>query len=139
MATITGKSALSPNQQRALAALISQPTVPLAAAEAKVGLRTLYRWLSEDEAFKTEYLKLRRGIVDHVVLQLQKGMNNAVNCLLSVMNDPEAPVMARVTASKEILGYGFRELEVEILEQKLRSLEEAYATAPFNGHRQPNS
>jgi hypothetical protein len=135
MAVNTEKSSLSVNQQRALAALISQPTVPLAAAEAKIGLRTLYRWLAEDEAFKAEYLKLRREIVDHVVLQLQKGMNNAVNCLLSVMNDPEAPVMARVAAAKEILGYGFRELEVEILEQKLKALEGANENVSSNGHR----
>jgi hypothetical protein len=126
---------LSLKQQKALAGLVSQPTLLLAAAQAGVGHRTLCRWLAEDEAFQNEYRKLRSEIVNNVTLQLQKSMNNAVNCLLSVINDPEESSAARVAAAKEILALGYREFEVEILEQKLKALEETYAHASANGYR----
>jgi hypothetical protein len=45
------KPSLSRKQEKALTALLSQPTVAIAAAEVKVGQRTLYRWLAEDDAF----------------------------------------------------------------------------------------
>jgi ribosomal protein S3 len=129
---------LSAKKEKALAALIAQPTLPLAAAQAGVGHRTLCRWLAEDEAFQNEYLKLHQEIVNNVTLQLQKSMNNAVNCLLSVINDPEESSTVRVAAAKEILALGYREFEVEILEQKLKALEGAHENVGFNGHRQEN-
>ena len=43
---------LSARQQRAIAALLECRSVAEAAASAKVGERTLYRWIAEDQAFK---------------------------------------------------------------------------------------
>ena len=115
MAGKKGISTLSNKQQAALAALVSQPTITLAAAKAKIGERTLYRWMAEDAAFKTEYLKLRRGVVNNAVFQLQKACNDAVATLSGIMVDSTAPTSARVTAAKEVLERSLKFLELEDL------------------------
>jgi hypothetical protein len=75
----------------------------------------------------SEYLRLRKEIVNNAVFQLQKATNNAVNCLTSVMNDPEAPASARVRAAQAVLEQAFRALELEMLEERVLALEQAYA------------
>jgi ribosomal protein S7 len=66
------------------------------------------------------------------VFQLQKATNNAVNSLISVMNDPEAPASARVRAATAVLEQALRALETEGLEERIAVLEQAY------GSRGPN-
>ncbi len=51
--------ALTPPQERAIIALLNEQTVGRAAAAAKVGQRTLYRWLREPE-FSRAYRQARR-------------------------------------------------------------------------------
>src|SRR5919106_574756 len=102
---------LSGNQVRALSALLSQPTLALVAAQVGVTERTLYRWLAEDDTFKAEYLKLRREVLSNAVFQLQKASNNAVNTLISVMNDSESPASARVAAAVKVLELSFKSIE----------------------------
>jgi hypothetical protein len=114
---------LSHKQELALAALVAQPTLGLAAAQVKMSERTLYRWLHDDPDFKAEYLKLRREIVNNAVFQLQKSCNNAVNCLQSVINDPDAPASARVSAACRILEMSLDAIKVEAIEERLESLE----------------
>jgi hypothetical protein len=116
-------SDLTTKQAKALAALISQPTLGLAATHAGVTERTLYRWLAEDAAFKAEYLRLRREIVASATFALQKASNNAVNALVSVMNDPEAPASSRVQAAKVVLEMSLKALEVDDLEARIAALE----------------
>jgi NAD(P)-dependent dehydrogenase (short-subunit alcohol dehydrogenase family) len=50
----------------------------LAAGQSGVSERTLYRWLSENEAFRAEYRALRRETVNNATYQLQKARINAV-------------------------------------------------------------
>jgi hypothetical protein len=121
------KNLTTHTQNKALAALVQQPTIHLAAAEAGITPRTLYRWIATDEAFKAEHLKLRREVVNNAVFQLQKATNNTVNCLTSVMNDPEAAASARVRAAEVVLTQAFRALEIEALEERLERLEAAVA------------
>jgi hypothetical protein len=136
MAEKQGKSSISKKQEAALAALLVQPTIALAAAQAKIGQRTLCRWMVEDEAFKAEYLKLRQEIVRNAVFQLQKATSNAVNCLTSVMNDPEAPASARVRAAQAVLEQALKALEIEAVEERLSALEQTFAQQSIrtNGH-----
>src|ERR687891_308479 len=112
------EKSLTKNQDRALAALMSLPTLGLAAAQVGITERTLHRWINEDNLFKSEYLKLRREIVGNAVLQLQKASNNAVNCLISVVNDLDNPASARVTAAVKILELSFRGIEINDLDQR---------------------
>jgi hypothetical protein len=131
------KSSLSKRQQAALAGLLCQPTIALAAGQAGVGEASIYRWMSEDERFKSEYLKLRQEVVRNAVFQLQKSTNNAVNCLTSVMNDPESPASARVRAAVAVLEQAMKALEIESLEERIARLERLYEqqSVVTNGHR----
>ena len=129
------KSSLSRKQERALAALLTQPTVGLACAEAQIGATTMYRWLNEDKAFKAEYLKLRQEIVNNAGHQIQKSMNNAVNATLSLLNDPEVPASVRLSAARTILEFGYKALEMESVEERLEALERVVSErTKSNGH-----
>jgi hypothetical protein len=135
--TNQAQTVLSRKQQKALSALVAQPTLALAAAQVGVTPRTLYRWLAENEAFRTEYWRLQREIVNNATYQLVKASNNAVNCLISVMNDAEAPPAARVAAAKLVLEMAFRSIEMDELEVRIAKLEEQIAklgiSDPKNG------
>jgi len=124
MAVNEGKSSLSVPQQRALAALMATPSIAQAAVAAKVGKRTLYRWLSEDEVFQSEFQKLKREITVDGLLQLQKAVTGAVSCLVEVMTDAvDSPASARVAAAREIVQQALRVMEAEMLEQRILELE----------------
>jgi hypothetical protein len=124
---------LTPRQEKALAALITQPTVALAAAQAGVGERSIVRWMGEDAVFKSEYLKLRREIINHAVFQMHKSANNAVNTLISVMNDPEASASARVAAAVKVLELSFKAIETDDLEVRITTLEQDRADRNLRG------
>jgi hypothetical protein len=124
---------LTRKQDLALEALIGSPTLTLAAAKAGVTERTIYRWITTDDSFKSEYLKLRREILSNAVFQLQKASNNAVNTLISVMNDLGNPASARVTAAVKILELSFRGIEIDELEQRVSVLEEDRANQNLRG------
>lgn len=123
MASSGRKSAFSAAKEKALAALIAQPTLALAASQAGIGERTLYRWLREDTAFQAEYLALRRQLVSNATFQLQKAGNNAVSALTRVMNDPGAPASARVAAARAVLEMSYKALEIDDLEARIAALE----------------
>src|SRR5918996_210307 len=115
---------LTRKQDLALEALIGSPTLGLAAAKAGVTERTIYRWITTDDSFKSEYLKLRREVLSNAVFQLQKASNNAVNTLVSVMNDPESPASARVAAAVKVLELSFKSIESDDLEIRISALEQ---------------
>jgi hypothetical protein len=129
------KPSLSRKQDAALAALVSQPTIALAASQAKVSERILYQWLAENEVFKAEYRRLRREIVNNAVFQIQKGTNNAVNCLISIMNDPEAPASSRVAAARTVLEMSFKGIEVDDLESRITAMEGRIEELGIKAHR----
>jgi hypothetical protein len=116
---------LSRNQERALGALVTQPTLPLAAAQVGVSPRTLQRWLHDDAAFQTAYRAVRKEIVQNAALQLQKACNNAANAVISLMNDPETPASTRLAAARTILEMALEVVKIEELEMRIATLEQA--------------
>ncbi|MFC1820537.1 hypothetical protein ACFLZG_05585 [Thermodesulfobacteriota bacterium] len=113
---------LSRNQEKAIAALLSQPSIPGAAKEAKIGERTLWRWLQLD-SFKEAYRDARGQIVRQAVVQVQQAMSEAVGTLREVMTNSEAPASARVSAAKAIINMGIKAVEVEELEARIVEIE----------------
>jgi hypothetical protein len=133
--TNQAQTVLSRKQQKALSALVSQPTLTLAAAQASITERTLYRWLAEEGAFRAEYRRLQRELVSNATYQLAKASNNAVNCLISVMNDGDAPPAARVSAAKLILEMAYRGIEMDDLGARITSLEERIEELSVKGRK----
>ena len=120
MATVDG---LTPKQHKALAALLSEPTVKAAAAKVGIGERTLHTWLREP-AFDAAYTAARHDAVGRAVGRLQHATGLAVDALVEVL-DIRTPARAgvRVAAAKVILDYALRFRELDELENRIAALE----------------
>lgn len=113
---------LAPKHERAIAALLSEPTIELAAKKAGVSSATVYRWL-KDAPFAAAYREARRQAVQQAIAHLQQISSAAVRALQDVMSDADSPASARVTAAKTILDLTFRAVELEDLTARVEALE----------------
>jgi hypothetical protein len=86
-------------QECAIAALLVAPSVTAAAQQIGVNENTLLRWL-KDAAFQSAYRDARRGVGQQAIVQVQHATGTAVQTLKAVMQDPEAPASAKVSAAK---------------------------------------
>lgn len=114
---------ITARQQGAVLALLTHPTVDAAAQAAKVGLRTLWRWLN-DPTFQEAYREARAAAVSRAIGRLQQVASDAVDALKGITADIEAPAAARVTSAKAILDLSIKSIELESLEARIRALEE---------------
>ena len=94
-ATFNNLEGMSPKQEQAIIALLNEPTVKRAAESAKLGERTIYRWLREP-AFRRAYTDARREAFAHAVALTQRYAPLAVQTLAQIMVDQNAPTAARV-------------------------------------------
>jgi len=116
------KGKLSHKQEAVIGALISQHSISDAAKSAKIGKRTLWRWLKM-ENFKRAYLDARREVVTQAIVKIQAGMTAAAETLLEVMKSKKSSPSARVSAARTLLDFGLRAIEIEELELRVESLE----------------
>jgi len=103
-------------------ALLEKSTVAEAARSVKVGEATLYNWM-RDEAFQKDYRALKQEIVGHSVTRLQKASSLAVDALVEIVQDKEKPASCRIMASRSILDFSNKGVEIETLEENIMSLE----------------
>jgi len=113
---------ISRTQERAVAALLTCPSVPGAAKKAGVAERSLYRWLGRDD-FQAAYRKERRKVVSHAVATIQGAMTEAVSTLQTIMRDDEASASAKVSAARVILDLGLKAVEISDLTERVEVLE----------------
>ena len=114
---------LTRNKQKAIAALLSKPSIPEAAKVVGIGERTLWRWLKDDD-FKKEYQEARNQIVIQAIAQVQDGLTEAVKTLRKIMTNDDAPASARVSAAKAMLDIGVKSIDVEDLETRISHIEQ---------------
>ena len=117
---------LSRTQERAIAALLQQPTISKAAEVAGVAEVTLWRWLRLP-AFQEEYRDARRQTVQQAIAQTQQITGAAVRTLAAIMVDTEAPAGSRVAAARAVLDTALKAVELEDMEARLVALEAAVA------------
>jgi hypothetical protein len=108
-------------QDLAVEALLSEPTIPAAAAKAKIGERTLRRWLAEDPDFLGAYRRARARTVEQAVALLQRLCEQAVGTLQGALNCKHPPT--RVRAACAILDRALRGVELLDHEERLAALE----------------
>ena len=113
---------LSRKQEALISALLTTPTLAEAAQIAGIGEVTAWRWL-KDATFQANYREARRAVVQHAIAQVQHATGEAVETLRSVMQDPEAPASARVSAAKAILETAVKGIEIDDLEVRIAALE----------------
>ncbi|MBA3030869.1 MAG: hypothetical protein FP816_18925 [Desulfobacteraceae bacterium] len=114
---------LSGKKQRAVLALISEPTIQAAAAATGIGETTLYRWL-HDKEFQKAFYAARREIIGQSITRLQQASGKAVTTLVEIMSDQDKPASTRVTAAKTVLEMAFKSIELEGLEIRLTAIED---------------
>ena len=123
----TDASKLSPKQEAAIQALLTNQGVDSAARALGVAPRTLYRWLNEPE-FEAAYRKARRAAFGQTIARLQQGSTAAATLLLKMVVDAQAPASTRVRAADIILDKAAKAIELEDIETRLAELERAAET-----------
>ena len=120
---------LTARQEKAIAALLSEPTVEKAAVKVGVGLRTLHTWL-HDPAFADAYRAARREAVGQAIARLQQVSAHAVTVLVNVMTNTSTPPATRVAAAKSVLEMAVKAVELEDLAARLDALEQRMEMKP---------
>jgi hypothetical protein len=113
---------LTPKQERLLPLLISEPSIEGAAKVARVGVRTVFKWLKQ-ETFSRAYRESRSAAVRQAIGQIQAAMGNAVRTLVSIMGDTQAPASSRVSAAKAMIETGIKAVELEDIESRVVEIE----------------
>ena len=117
-------SKLTPKQEAAILALMTNQGVDNAARTVGIGPRTLYRWLSEP-LFDKAYRKARRAAFGQGTARLQQASGAAVSSILKVMLDQHAPASTRLRAADLVLTHGARAIKLEDVEARVSELERA--------------
>lgn len=113
---------LNRNQEKAIAALLANPSIPAAAKAIEVGESTLSRWLKVS-SFQAAYRSARKQVVSLAIAKVQAAMTEAVDTLKAVINDAESPASTRVAAARTILDLGIKSVEIEDFEERIKILE----------------
>ena len=119
------KKELSPKQHKVLLGLLNCAGITEAAKWAKVGERTVYRFL-RDPVFQRHYRQTRREQVQQSITRLQRASVEAVTTLVTITTDPKALASTRVSAARTILEMTFKATEMESLEERLSQLEKEF-------------
>jgi len=120
---------LTPKQERAIEALLSEPTTKKAAETAKISEVTIYRWLN-DPLFTLTYKAARGRLTEATLTALQSTSALAVETLRTVMADVTAQASARVGAAKTVLELGLKAREILETEERLKAIEERLKAMP---------
>jgi hypothetical protein len=118
---------LKGKQAAALTALLSQPTVADAAKAAKIGERTLWRYLSE-ETFAEAYREAKRELVGHTIMRLQANASAAAKVLMDVASNTEQPASARVAAARVIIDHALNGAKLNDLQSEMDEIKRMLAT-----------
>lgn len=117
---------LTPKQHRAILALLSAKSVGEAAKQAKMGERTLWRWLS-DPLFRAALAGAEADMIDTATRRLLQMQEGAIETVQAIMEDAEASPTVRLRAAQAVLDYLLKLRELRNVEQRLTALELAYA------------
>ena len=120
--TEIGMPNLRPREFRAIRALLTEPTIEKAAKAAKVGERTLHRWMRRDD-FREAFDAARKEALSISIGSLQVATSDAVRALRSVLTDESTRPGDRISAARMVLDFALRGAELLDLEQRMAALE----------------
>lgn len=115
---------MTPKQQKALVALLTQPTKEKAATAAGITSKTLRSYLDDPE-FLAEYRKAFSDLVEDATRKVQQTLDPAVAVLREVMEDGSENGQVRVSAARSVLEYGLKMTEQTDILNRLQDLEAA--------------
>ena len=115
-------STLGRKQEEAIAGLLTQRNLEEAARVARIGVRTLIRWMKDPE-FQTAYREARREAFGQSIARLQQGTSAAATTLLKLLIEPNTPASVRARVADSIFNHAARAIEIEDIEERLSNLE----------------
>jgi hypothetical protein len=115
---------LEPGQERAIIALLAEPTLKAAAASAGISETTLWRWLREPN-FKVAYQRARQEALGRATTRLAALVEVAVEALGEIVADRTVSPNVRVSAASRIVEYALKAAEIEEVQARLEKLEAA--------------
>ncbi len=115
---------LTPKQELAITALLTETTVERAAQAAGVATRTLYNWLDQP-GFSRSFRRARRQAFNQATSLAQRYAPMAVNALAKIIMDENGPHSARVRAAATMLKFGRDSIELDDLAARVDDLEQA--------------
>lgn len=115
------QSNLSTKQEKAILALLTEPTIRQAAEVSGVGETTLYRWMQEKE-FNQAFKDARKQAFSQTISRLQQATTDAVQTLRDIMTSADAPASSRVTAAKTVIEMAYKAYEMEDLAAELEEI-----------------
>lgn len=113
-------------EEAALAALLAEPTIALAATKAGISHSTLVRWMAEP-VFKARYREARRQVVEAAIGRLQTVTTKAVDTLERNLSCGIPAV--EVGAAKSVLDQAVKAVELVDLAERVEQLEQAATAA----------
>ena len=113
---------MTPNQQRALQALLTQPNKKAAAEAAGITPRTMTTYLSDPD-FQSEYKKAFGQLVHDATRQAQQALSPAISALRGIVEDDTESSSARISAARSLLEYGLRMTEFSDILTELQAVE----------------
>jgi len=117
-------SKLTPKQEQAILALLTNQGVDNAARAVGIGPGTLYRWMNEP-LFDKAYRKARRNAFGQGTARLQQASGAAVSSILKIMVDQHAAASTKLRAAELVLTHGAKAIEIEDVEARVSELERA--------------
>ena len=115
---------LSQRQQRALVALLEQPSKTAAAQAAGISPRALRSYLA-DPTFAAELQRLQDEQISDAAQRGRRSMTGAMDALRAVMDDESQSGQTRVQAARSILEFSLRLDERENILKRLAELEKS--------------
>lgn len=113
---------MTPKMQKALLALLSEPTKEKAASKAGITSKTLRKFLN-DQTFQEEYRAAFSGMVSDAVRQAQKTLSPALTTLEEIMKDDAQNGQIRVSAARSLLEFSLKATEQLDILDRLKELE----------------
>lgn len=120
---------MTPKKQKALLALLTQPTKEKAAAAAGITSKTLRGYLAEAD-FQAEYKRAFSGLVEDATRQVQQAIAPALSTLREIVEDGEENAQARISAARSLLEYSLKLTESTDILNRLNELEQTIGGVP---------
>jgi len=111
---------LSGKQVLVISHLLSSPSIERACKKAKIGRTTFYEWL-KDKNFRVELKRQRDEVVNQALETLKFSLTKAVKQLVELMDSKKE--MIRRWASKDVIDYSFKAMELQDFEGRLEKIE----------------
>lgn len=116
---------LSPHQTKVLDCLATGATKDQAAAIAGVAIRTINRWIAEDETFKTAVDSLTQTAVNEAAFNLAGMLNRANQAIQGILDSSKAKDGDKLRAASLVYDIYIRIREFSDLDGRIKALEEA--------------